>query len=89
MRVVQGAAEALRKNPEDTAAATRWRQGVIASLVCGESIALFGLTLRFRGGLERVRDFLHRENLSPAHLDAPTGAATNLIVAQLVPDCSA
>jgi len=50
IRVVQAATEALRQNADDTAAATRWRQGVIVSLVCCESIVLFGLALRFMGG---------------------------------------
>ncbi len=49
-RLVQPASEALRQNPEDAAAAGRWRTGVILSLIFSESIGLFGMTLRFMGG---------------------------------------
>ena len=48
-RIVKPASEALRANPDDGAAAGRWRQGVVVSLVCSESIVLFGLALRFIG----------------------------------------
>jgi len=49
-RFVQPASEALCANPDDAAAAGRWRQGVLISLVCCESVVLFGLALRFIGG---------------------------------------
>jgi len=48
-RVVKPASQALRANPNDSAAAGRWRQGVLVSLVCCESIVLFGLALRLIG----------------------------------------
>jgi hypothetical protein len=48
-RIVKPASEALRANPDDGAAAGRWRQGVVVSLVCCETIVLFGLALRFIG----------------------------------------
>jgi F0F1-type ATP synthase membrane subunit c/vacuolar-type H+-ATPase subunit K len=48
-RLVQPASEVLRNNPEDAAAAGRWRMGVILSLVFCESVVLFGLALRFIG----------------------------------------
>jgi len=48
-RMVQPANEALSRNPDDDSAAARWRQGVIVSLVCCDSIVLFGLALRFVG----------------------------------------
>ena len=43
------AEEALRNNPEDNAAALRWRGGVVVSLVFCESIVLYGLALRILG----------------------------------------
>ena len=49
-RVVQPAAERLRANPDDNSAATRWRQGVLISLICCECVVLFGMVLRFAGG---------------------------------------
>jgi hypothetical protein len=49
VRVVKPASETLRTNPNDASAAGRWRQGVLVSLVCCESIVLFGLALRFIG----------------------------------------
>lgn len=47
--IVQPAAERLSKNPEDSQAAGRWRNGVLVSLVSCESVVLFGLALRFIG----------------------------------------
>jgi len=49
-RLVQAASEALHSNPEDSAAAARWRTGVILSLVFCETVLLFGFTLRILGG---------------------------------------
>jgi len=49
-RLVQPAREALRSNPDDSAAARRWRSGVIISLMFCETILLFGFALRFLGG---------------------------------------
>lgn len=48
-RLVQPASERLRANPDDAPAAARWRQGVLLSLVCCESVALLGLALSFIG----------------------------------------
>jgi F0F1-type ATP synthase membrane subunit c/vacuolar-type H+-ATPase subunit K len=48
-RMVQPAAERLKRNSEDGGAAKLWRGGVIVSLVFCESIILFGLALRFLG----------------------------------------
>jgi hypothetical protein len=49
MRYVQPNTEALRSNPEDAVALAKWRQGTIISLVCCESVVLFGLSLRITG----------------------------------------
>jgi len=48
-RFVQPASESLRENPDDNAAAGRWRTGVIVSLSFCENLVLFGLVLRFSG----------------------------------------
>jgi len=48
-RMVQPASEALRINPEDGGAAARWRSGVILSMAFCETVALFGLVLRYSG----------------------------------------
>jgi len=53
-RMIQPASEALRVNPDDVSAAARWRQGVLLSLVCCESVALFGLVLRFIGASRNI-----------------------------------
>jgi hypothetical protein len=46
---IMPAEEILRSNPEDNAAALRWRGGVVVSLVFCESIVLYGLVLRILG----------------------------------------
>lgn len=49
----------LENNPEDPAALLRWRGGHIATYAVAESIALFGLILRFMGfTLSQVWPFL-------------------------------
>jgi hypothetical protein len=48
-RTVQPASEVLRNNPEDQVAVSRWRGGVIFSLVFCESVVLLGVALRFIG----------------------------------------
>jgi hypothetical protein len=49
LRLIQPANEALRNNPEDTAALQQWMRGTIISLVCCECVVLFGLSLRIAG----------------------------------------
>jgi len=49
LRLMQVASEALRNNPEDTAALQQWMRGTMISLVCCESVVLFGLSLRIVG----------------------------------------
>lgn len=49
LRLMQPASEALRNNPEDTAAPQKWVRGAIISFVCCESVVLFGLSLRIIG----------------------------------------
>lgn len=49
LRLIQPASEALRNNPEDTAALQQWMSGTIISLVCCECVVLFGLSLRITG----------------------------------------
>jgi hypothetical protein len=48
-RLVQPASEALQNNPEDATAAAQARKGTILSLVCCESVVLFGLVLKILG----------------------------------------
>jgi len=48
-RDVQPCSETLRRNPDDTDAAAKWRRGVILSLVFCISIVLLGLALRIIG----------------------------------------
>lgn len=48
-RLTQPASEALQNNPEDVAAAAQARRGTILSLVCCESVVLFGLVLKILG----------------------------------------
>jgi hypothetical protein len=47
--VVARAEAALRNNPADAPALVRWRAGYIATYAIAESVALFGLVLRFIG----------------------------------------
>jgi hypothetical protein len=48
-RMVGGALEKLRVDPDDRAALGTWRVGVILACVFTETIALFGFALRFLG----------------------------------------
>jgi hypothetical protein len=48
-RVLEPAADSLRLRPEDAAALVRWRAAHIISFALCESVALFGLVLRFLG----------------------------------------
>jgi len=50
MKKLPSAIEALRRNPQDTQAAARWRQAHIVIMVLLLSVALLGFTLRFMGG---------------------------------------
>lgn len=49
IRMVKPAEEALRSNPEDGAAAARWRMGVVLSLTFCETVLLFGFALKILG----------------------------------------
>ncbi|MGA2302380.1 MAG: hypothetical protein ABSG77_17000 [Candidatus Acidiferrum sp.] len=49
LRLMQAASEALRNNPEDTAALQKWLRGTMISFICSESVVLFGLSLRITG----------------------------------------
>ena len=48
-RRIQPASELLQNNPEDKAAISLWRGGVILSLVFCECVVLFGVTLKLLG----------------------------------------
>ncbi len=48
-RMVHPVSEILRNDPEDKVAVSRWRSGVILSLVFCESVVLFGVALKFIG----------------------------------------
>jgi hypothetical protein len=47
--LVLRAGETLATRPEDNLSLNHWRTGYIATYVLCESLALFGLILRFRG----------------------------------------
>jgi F0F1-type ATP synthase membrane subunit c/vacuolar-type H+-ATPase subunit K len=79
-KIVAPAAEALCRNSEDAAAASRWRSGVIISLVFCETSALFGLAMRVAGvtwkicGLFYIAGFLLLLAWTPK-LDLPSSNA--------------
>lgn len=47
--LVANPSEALRSNPEDSAAFAKWKSGQVATWALGEATALYGLVLHFTG----------------------------------------
>jgi hypothetical protein len=72
------AEEILRSNPEDNATASRWRGGVVVSLVFCESIVLYGLVLRILGAPWAVGDILCRRDFLYAGVVATAGTSSEL-----------
>ncbi len=57
-KMVDVAAEALRLQPDDVDALTRWRAGNMAVMAMSEAVALYGFVLRLLGGsLNRCAPF--------------------------------
>jgi hypothetical protein len=48
-RNITPAIEALRTNPDDTLALGKWRSGIVSSFTHAETVALFGVLLKFLG----------------------------------------
>ncbi|MBZ5702275.1 MAG: hypothetical protein LAN84_10550 [Acidobacteriia bacterium] len=48
-RLLAPCMETLRSNPDDAQALGRWREGNLVSITLAQSVALFGLVLKFLG----------------------------------------
>jgi|SRR5579862_9790602 len=54
LKVIRPALEILQSKPDAIASIARWRSASIASYVLGEAVVLFGLCLRFLGGVRAI-----------------------------------
>jgi hypothetical protein len=54
VKVIRPALDALEAKPDDGSSLERWRGGSFASYIAAEAVVLFGLCLRFLGGVRAL-----------------------------------